>query len=117
MLTNDLSGRSSHATRRLQRRSRRPHERRISQMPRAKGNTITRRDRDLPSPRQSSGPNRASGFLGFLACPERKNMAWLETETHFFNPAVQFNTTVIEAGLRSRLRVCTRKRVPSLLGT
>ena len=44
-------------------------------------------------------------------------MAWLETETHFFNPAVQFNTTVIETGLRSRLRACTRKREPSRLET
>ena len=42
---------------------------------------------------------------------------WLGEGTHFFNPAVQFNTTVMEAGTRSPLRVCTRKRVPSRLGT
>ena len=86
-------------------------------MPRTKGNTITRKDRDLTVATPEQWPESRKWVSGFPGCPERKNLAWLETETHFFNPAVQFNTTVIETGLRSRLRVRTRKRVPSPLGT
>ena len=38
-------------------------------------------------------------------------------QTHFFNPAVQFSTTVIGVGTGSPLWVLMRKRRPSRLGT